>query len=88
MQIGRNIEVYVKYMVIKSPDEKKLLDDVEETFKTLEKVKMKLNLSKSTFGVEGGQFMGYYITRRGIQPIPAKVDKFMEAPSPNTLRDA
>lgn len=52
MQIGRNIEVYVGDMVIKSPDEKKLLDDVEETFKTLENVKMKLKPSKCTFVVE------------------------------------
>lgn len=31
--------------------------------------------------------MGYYITKKGIQPNPTKVDEFMEVPSPNTLRD-
>ena len=31
--------------------------------------------------------MGYYITKKGIQPSPTKVDEFMEVPSPNTLRD-
>lgn len=41
-------------MVIKSPDEKKLLEDVEETFKMMEKVRMNLNLAKCTFGVEEG----------------------------------
>lgn len=75
-------------MVIKIPNEKKMLDDVEETFKPLEKVWTKLNPSKYTFGVEEGKFLGYCITRNGIQPSPAKVDEFMEALSPNTLRDA
>lgn len=87
-QIGRNIEVYMDDMVIKSPDEEKLLEDVEETFKTLEKVKPKLNPIKFTFGVEEGHFLGYYITRQGIQPSPAKVDELMETPPPNTLRNA
>lgn len=87
-QIRRNIEVYIDDKVIKTPDEKKLLDGVEETFKTLEKVRIKLNPGKCTFSVEVGQFLGYYITKKGIQPSPTKVDAFMEVPSPNTLRDA
>nr|KAJ0221400.1 hypothetical protein LSAT_V11C200050910 [Lactuca sativa] len=53
-KIGRNIVVYVNDMVIKSPDEAKMLRDIEETFKTLEKVKMKLNPGKCTFGVDEG----------------------------------
>ncbi|XP_023737239.2 uncharacterized protein LOC111885192 [Lactuca sativa] len=87
-QIGRNIEVYVDDMVIKSPNEEKMLQDIEETFQTLEAVKMKLNPTKCTFGVEEGQFLGYYITRQGVQPSPTKVDEFIETPTPNSLRDA
>lgn len=67
-QIWRNIEVYVDDMVIKSPDEERMLRDVEETCNTLEKVKMKVNPAKCTFGIEEGQFLGYYVTRQGIQP--------------------
>nr|KAJ0216025.1 hypothetical protein LSAT_V11C300153800 [Lactuca sativa] len=87
-KIGRNIEVYVDNMVIKSPDEAKMLGDVEQTFRKLEKEKMKLNPGKCTFGVEEGQFLGYYVTRQGIPPSPVNVDEFMETPPPNTLRDA
>ncbi|XP_023745788.1 uncharacterized protein LOC111893943 [Lactuca sativa] len=72
-QIGRNIEVYVDNMVIKSPDEERMLQDIEETFQTLEAVKMKLNPAKCTFGVEEGQFLGYYVTRQGVQPSPTKI---------------
>ncbi|XP_052627159.1 uncharacterized protein LOC128133680 [Lactuca sativa] len=87
-QIGRNIKVYVDDMVIKSPNEEKMMQDIEETFKTLEVAKMKLNPAKCTFGVEEGQFLGYYVTRQGFQPSPTKVDEFIETPTPNSLRDA
>nr|KAJ0218881.1 hypothetical protein LSAT_V11C300127070 [Lactuca sativa] len=87
-QIGRNIEVYVDDMVIKSPNEEKMMQDIEETFQTLEAVKMKLNPAKCTFGVEEGQFLGYYVTRQGVQPSLTKVNEFIETPTPNSLRDA
>lgn len=41
-QIGRNVEVYIDNMVIKSPNETTLIKDIEETFKTLETVQMKI----------------------------------------------
>ena len=34
-QIGRNVEVYVDDMLVKSLDEEKHLDDLKETFDTL-----------------------------------------------------
>lgn len=75
-------------MVIKRPDEQGLLRDVEETLQTLEKAKMKLNPAKCTLGVEEGQFLGYDVTKEGIQPSLAKISELEVMPSPNTLRDA
>nr|KAJ0222828.1 hypothetical protein LSAT_V11C200097150 [Lactuca sativa] len=86
-QIGKNIEVYVDDMVIKSSHESKMLQDIKQTFRTLERVKMKLNPAKCTVGVEEGQFLGYYVTKQVIQPSPVKVDEFMETPPPGTLRE-
>nr|KAJ0213107.1 hypothetical protein LSAT_V11C400217080 [Lactuca sativa] len=60
--IGRNIEVYVDDTVIKSRDEETLLQDVEETVRTLAKAQMKLNATKCTFGVDEGKFLGYEVT--------------------------
>lgn len=65
-QIGRNIEVDVDEMVIKSLEERRLLRDVEETLQTLEKAKMNLNPRKCTFGVEEGYFVGYYVMKEGM----------------------
>ncbi|GJR01693.1 reverse transcriptase domain-containing protein [Tanacetum coccineum] len=48
-QIGRNLEVYVDDMVIKSKTELEMIKDVEETLLTLKKVDMKLNPKKCSF---------------------------------------
>ncbi|KAJ0820273.1 putative nucleotidyltransferase, Ribonuclease H [Helianthus annuus] len=45
-QIGRNMEAYVDDLVIKSKTEYQMLDDIQETFKNLRKINMKLNPEK------------------------------------------
>ncbi|GJW60545.1 reverse transcriptase domain-containing protein [Tanacetum coccineum] len=45
-QVGRNIEVYVDDLVIKSHTETEILRDIDETFRTLRKINMKLNPKK------------------------------------------
>nr|GEU76682.1 reverse transcriptase domain-containing protein [Tanacetum cinerariifolium] len=56
-QIGRNLEVYMDDLVIKSRTEDEIIRDIKETFKTLRKINMKLNPRKCTFGVEEGMFL-------------------------------
>ncbi|GJV15699.1 reverse transcriptase domain-containing protein [Tanacetum coccineum] len=58
-QVGRNMEVYVDDLVIKSHTEAEMLRDVGETFRTLRKINMKLNPKKCTFGAVEGMFLGY-----------------------------
>ena len=50
-QIGRNVEVYVDDMLVKSQDEEIHPDDLQKTFDTLRQYNMKLNPSKCAFGV-------------------------------------
>ena len=45
------VEVYADDMLVKSLDEGKHLDDMQETFDTLRQHNMKLNPSKCAFGV-------------------------------------
>ena len=45
-QIGRNVEVYVDDMLVKSKDEANHLNDLKETFSTLRNYNMKLNPTK------------------------------------------
>ena len=61
-QIGQNIEVYVDDMLVKSLDEERHLDDLQETFNTLRRHQMKLNPNKCVFGVSLGKFLGFMVS--------------------------
>ncbi|GJV08911.1 reverse transcriptase domain-containing protein [Tanacetum coccineum] len=73
-QVGQNMEVYVDDLVIKSHTEAEMLRDIGETFRTLQKINMKLNPKKCTFRVVEGMFLGYTITPEGIKPCPDKTE--------------
>nr|GFC82385.1 reverse transcriptase domain-containing protein [Tanacetum cinerariifolium] len=78
-QMGRNIEVYVDDLVIKSHTETEMVRDIAETFQTLRKINMKLNPKKCSFGLAEGVFLGYVITPEGIKPC--------QLPSPQTIKE-
>ena len=61
-QIGRNVEVYVDNMLVKSNDEADHLDDLREIFDTLHKYKMKLNPTKCIFAVSLGKFLEFMVS--------------------------
>lgn len=86
-QVGHNLEVYVDDLVIKSHTEEELVRDIEETFKTLGRINMKLNPKKCTFGATEGMFLGYLIEPDGIKPCPEKTKAVIELPSPRTLKE-
>ena len=77
-QIGRNVEVYVDDMLVKSLDEGKHLDDLQETFNTLRQYNMKLNPSKCAFGVASGKFLGFMVSHRGIEANPEKIKAIID----------
>ncbi|GJS88124.1 reverse transcriptase domain-containing protein [Tanacetum coccineum] len=49
-QIGRNLEVYVDDLVIKSRTEQEIMRDIEETFRTLREINMKPNPKNAPSG--------------------------------------
>ncbi|XP_073137783.1 uncharacterized protein [Henckelia pumila] len=86
-QIGRNVEVYVDDILVKSQDDVGLLADLEETFSTLRAYRMKLNPEKCVFGVRGGKFLGYMVTERGIEANPEKVQAIRSMSAPRNLQE-
>ena len=61
-QIGRNMEVYVDDMLVKSGEAKTHLADLQEAFDTVRRYKMKLNPAKCLFGVSSGKFLGFMVS--------------------------
>nr|GFC07767.1 reverse transcriptase domain-containing protein [Tanacetum cinerariifolium] len=86
-QIGRNLNVYVDDLVIKSRTEKDVIRDAEETFKTLRKINMKLKPKKCAFGMMEGTFLGYKVDADGLRVSPNKVKAVIDLPSPRCLKD-
>ncbi|GJX15897.1 reverse transcriptase domain-containing protein [Tanacetum coccineum] len=86
-EIGRNLEVYVDDLVIKSRTEDEIVRDIEETFKTLKEINMKLTPKKCTFRVEEGMFLGYKVNTKGMKVCPDKVDAVLSLPSLKCLKD-
>ncbi|GJY02676.1 reverse transcriptase domain-containing protein [Tanacetum coccineum] len=86
-QIGRNLEVYVDDLVIKSRTEEEIIRDITETFKTLRQINMKLNPKKYTFGMREGMFLGYKVNTDGLKVCPDKAGAVLSLPSPRCLKD-
>ncbi|GKF36120.1 reverse transcriptase domain-containing protein [Tanacetum coccineum] len=80
-QIGRNLEVYVDGLVIKSRMEEEIIRDITETFKTLQQINMKLNPKKCSFGMQEGMFLGYKVNTDGLKvlvKVSRKITAFLQ----------
>ncbi|KAK1632971.1 hypothetical protein QYE76_007286 [Lolium multiflorum] len=87
-QIGRNIEVYIDDIVVKTKHAATLIDDLRETFDNLDKYKIKLNPKKCFFGIPWGQVLGYFISARGIEANPLKIKAILDMEPPRIAPSA
>ncbi|GKE74853.1 reverse transcriptase domain-containing protein, partial [Tanacetum coccineum] len=67
--------------------EQEVIKDIEETFKTLREINMKLNPKKCTFGMREGTFLGYKVNADGLKVCLDKVEVVLSLPSPKCLKD-
>ena len=72
-QLGKNIEVYIDDMVVKSRVVFEHVGDLRSIFEILREHKLRFNASKCSFGVGSGKFLGYMVTHRGIEVNPDQV---------------
>ena len=72
-QLGKNVEVYIDDMVVKSKLVSEHLADLTNIFEILRRHKLCLNASKCSFGVGSGKFLGYMVTHRGIEINPDQI---------------
>ena len=86
-QLGRNDEAYVDDIVVKSREARTLIQDLEETFVSLNAVNLRLNPEKCVFGVPSGKLLGFLVSHRGIEANPEKVKAVEDMSPPKTLRE-
>ncbi|KAL0420855.1 UNVERIFIED_CONTAM: Retrovirus-related Pol polyprotein from transposon [Sesamum latifolium] len=85
--IERNVEVYLDDMLVKSKEARSHVIDLEETFSILRKYRLKLNLGKCAFGVQGGHFLGFMVTQRVIEANPLKIKAILDMKAPTNINE-
>ena len=62
------------------------MDNLQETFDTLRRYNVKLNLSKCAFGVSLGKFIGFMVSQRGIEANPDKIQAILSMEPPKNVK--
>ena len=86
-QLGKNIEIYVDYMVVKSKMVSRHLGDLGGIFYVLRRHKLRLNASKCFFSVGSGKFLCYMVTHRGIEVNPDQIKAINDLKLPRNTKE-
>ena len=71
-------------MIDRSQTEEEHLDHLHKLFERLKNYKLRLNPNKSIFGVRSDKFLGFIVSRKGIEVDPTKVKVIQEMLAPRT----
>ena len=86
-QLGKNIEIYIDDMVMKSKMVLKHLGDLRAIFEILRKYKLRLNASRCSFGVGSGKFLDYMVIHKGIEVNPDQIKVINNLRSPRNPKE-
>ena len=86
-QLGKNVEVYIDDMVVKSMLVFEHIMDLTSIFEILREHKLHLNASKCSFMVSSGKFLGYMVTHRGIEVNPDQIKAINNLQSPQNPKE-
>jgi len=85
--LGKTVEVYVDDIIVKSPNAQQHSSDLAQVFKALRMYNIRLNPEKCTFGVDGGKFLGFMLTQRGIEANPEKCQTIIDMRSHANVKE-
>ena len=85
--LGKNIEIYIDDMVVKSKVVSEHLGDLRIIFEILRNYKLCLNASKCSFGVGSGKFLGYMVTHRRIEVNPNQIKAINNLRTPRNPKE-
>ena len=85
--LGKNIEIYINDMMVKSKMVSEHLGDLRTIFEILRNYKLRLNASKCSFGIGSGKFLDYMVTHRGIEVNPDHIKAINNSQSPQNPKE-
>ncbi|XP_010677960.1 uncharacterized protein LOC104893543 [Beta vulgaris subsp. vulgaris] len=81
------MEVYIDDMLVKSKNTHDHVSHLQQSFDVIRRYGMKLNPTKCSFGVSAGKFLGYIVTKRGIEAIPDQIKDIYNIQSPRNVKE-
>ncbi|XP_024163750.1 uncharacterized protein LOC112170643 [Rosa chinensis] len=85
--IGKIMEVYVDDMLVKNVTIEDQIKNLGIVFDILLQYGMRLNLDNCVFSVLGGKFLGFVVSKRGIEANPEKVQAILDMAPPKTRNE-
>ncbi|KAM2451973.1 hypothetical protein ACFX1W_009356 [Malus domestica] len=86
-QIRKSMEVYIDDMLVKSKHADQHITNLSETFTILKRYRIRLNLNKCAFDAGSGKFLGFMISKRGIEANPQKIKAILDMKESVTSKD-
>ncbi|KAM1094415.1 hypothetical protein ACFX10_009437 [Malus domestica] len=86
-QIRKSMEVYVNDMLVKSKHADQHITNLSEPFTILKRYQLRLNPNKCAFDVGSSKFLGFMISKRGIEANPEKIKAILDMKESVTSKD-
>ena len=71
--LGRTVEAYIDYILVKSKSRNDHLAHLWEAFCFLRRHRLWLNPAKCVFAISSGNFLGFLVSQRGIEIAPGQI---------------
>ena len=84
--LEKTMEVYIDVMLVKSKESPDHTMHLQQAFELLRAYGMKLNPTKCAFGVSTGRFLGFMMTRGGIEANLAQLQANLESQAPSSRK--
>ena len=84
---GKNMEVYIDDVVVKSANFLQHLPNLEQYFIRMQQHSLKMNPTKCAFGVSDGNFLDFLVHNQGIVVDKNKTKVVLEARSPRNKKE-
>ena len=81
------MKVYVDDMLVKSVEDTDHIKDLTEAFEALRRHNMKLNPTKCTFEVLVEKFLGFLVSRQGIEANSEKIKALIDMHPPRCKKE-
>lgn len=79
-------QIYMDDLIVFSRSEAEHVEHLKRVLNRIREFGLKLSKEKSKFGLKEIKFLGYTVSREGVQPDPDRVKAIQEAPLPKNSR--